>query len=426
MIADSIIENVLKALHDEGNPFFDLQEDDLLADSELELGPVSRIGTQPKEPRIELESFDIESKQRTPAFIDAMTSTRKERRIAEETAAGATPGSPAHFQATQAATLPSEKRWFRQENGKIDVARMTPIEKGAHYMKPSAAIAYKAMQRAMKRDLGHGFDITDSYRTYDQQKALKKVKPTLAATPGKSNHGWGIALDINVNDSKVYNWLVKNGKKYGFTQPMDYEPWHWEYEGGYKGSSSKKKKPAKRVRVEDTKPGQTDVATLMKATSSAVLAPMSFASVLGELQEPKPTTRRQYESHKKAAGIAFVPKKYRDWVREAAEKSGLSARLIGSVMQVESGFAEDVINFQRASSAGAKGPMQLMPFWADTYGKKVFKNPRANLVAGAQILANYIEQAGSIRGGLAFYNGGPGNPQFDYADTVLNILRGGK
>ncbi|CAF4229595.1 unnamed protein product, partial [Adineta steineri] len=65
----------------------------------------------------------------------------------------------------------------------------------------------------------------------------------LAARPGTSNHGKGIALDLNTNcgkqtrarpncgGSRVYQWLYKNGAKFGFTRTVKSEPWHWEFRG---------------------------------------------------------------------------------------------------------------------------------------------------------------------------------------------------
>lgn len=433
MIADSIIEQVLKGLHGEGDPFYDLEEDELPL-----VGPVARLSLPETEPRVELESFHPDEK--TPWIVDRQTTTAAERRQIEDIGKQMSdPGSSGSFRAAEEASLPSEKRWFRQENGKIDVARMTPIEKGSHYMKPSAAMAYKAMQRAARKD-GINFAVTDSYRTYDQQVALKAAKPTLAATPGKSNHGWGIALDINVNDPKVYNWLKKNGKRFGFDQPMDYEPWHWEYEGGYEPSSSGRRKRPK-PKVTRTPREQTDAMSLIRATSSGVLAPMSFASVLGELQESKPTTRKQYESHKKAGGLGFVPAKYRDWFRQAGERFNVSPRLLAAMANTETGgFAKDVINFQRDSSAGAKGMMQVMPLHEATYGDKFMKSVKENIMVGAAIFASYLNAAqdhhlsrqyNPIRLALSMYNAGPNasdslliSRMSAYSDPILNLWKG--
>merc|ERR1740121_2136237 len=69
----------------------------------------------------------------------------------------------------------------------------------------------------------------------------------LAAYPGTSNHGVGIALDVNTNcggggtisnppsacwSSSVYVWLANNAASYGFVRTVNSEPWHWEYRGG--------------------------------------------------------------------------------------------------------------------------------------------------------------------------------------------------
>jgi hypothetical protein len=63
----------------------------------------------------------------------------------------------------------------------------------------------------------------------------------LAAEPGKSNHGWGIALDIQTGGSskcfgvncgqnrKNYQWLVENSWKYGFVRNVYNEEWHYDY-----------------------------------------------------------------------------------------------------------------------------------------------------------------------------------------------------
>jgi len=57
------------------------------------------------------------------------------------------------------------------------------------------------------------------------------------APPGSSNHGSGIALDLNVGGRNVfqqlntanYVWLCKNAHKFGFVRTTASEEWHWEY-----------------------------------------------------------------------------------------------------------------------------------------------------------------------------------------------------
>jgi len=113
---------------------------------------------------------------------------------------------------------------------------LAPVGVGSHKAQPVAADAFKAMRAAAakdKVDLG----ITDSYRSYAAQVDVKRRKPNLAATPGKSNHGWGLAFDMSFGsnqNSPGYKWMVQNASKFGFKGPLQkpFEPWHWEYKGG--------------------------------------------------------------------------------------------------------------------------------------------------------------------------------------------------
>ena len=119
-------------------------------------------------------------------------------------------------------------------NGNLPASMLTPIGVGNHRLQPAAANAFKAMSAAAKA-AGIPLPITDSYRTYDAQVRLKREKGNMAATPGRSNHGWGLALDISTggDKSKIFNWLVNNASRFGWRGPLSkpYEPWHWEFAG---------------------------------------------------------------------------------------------------------------------------------------------------------------------------------------------------
>lgn len=78
-------------------------------------------------------------------------------------------------------------------------------------------------------------ELTDTYRPFDAQVRAKAQKPVLAATPGTSNHGWGLAIDIH---GATQSWLRANGAKYGWVQPSwalpggsKPESWHFEFVG---------------------------------------------------------------------------------------------------------------------------------------------------------------------------------------------------
>jgi LAS superfamily LD-carboxypeptidase LdcB len=59
------------------------------------------------------------------------------------------------------------------------------------------------------------------------------------AAPGTSNHGSGIAIDLNTGsrntpgfpalNSTIYSWLIKNSYKFGFIRTVRSEEWHFEY-----------------------------------------------------------------------------------------------------------------------------------------------------------------------------------------------------
>lgn len=75
--------------------------------------------------------------------------------------------------------------------------------------------------RAQGVDVG----ITDSYRPLAEQVDLAKRKG-LYAKPGTSDHGWGLAVDL---DGKAQAWMRQNAGRFGFAGTTPREPWHWAY-----------------------------------------------------------------------------------------------------------------------------------------------------------------------------------------------------
>jgi hypothetical protein len=112
----------------------------------------------------------------------------------------------------------------------------------AHYLRSDAAAAFNRLNGAFQAAFGVPISVTDSYRSYPQQVALKKQKPRLAATPGRSNHGWGVAVDlgggINSFGTATHQWMRANAPAFGWVLPgwaqqggSKPEAWHWEYVG---------------------------------------------------------------------------------------------------------------------------------------------------------------------------------------------------
>ncbi|MDT4292356.1 transglycosylase SLT domain-containing protein [Methylomonas sp. MO1] len=86
-----------------------------------------------------------------------------------------------------------------------------------------------------------------------------------------------------------------------------------------------------------------------------------------------------------------------------AKRAGLEPDLVLSVIRGESNFRKYAI-----SSAGARGYMQVMPFWANIVGERSTDlfNVRTNLRLGCAILRAYLDQEkGDLSRALARYNG---------------------
>ncbi|NEK84543.1 D-alanyl-D-alanine carboxypeptidase [Blastococcus saxobsidens] len=134
------------------------------------------------------------------------------------------------------------RSWGGYPNGLIPPSAMCPLGVAGHSLRCDAAAAYRALSAAYAAQFGGPICITDSYRTYSSQVRLFGEKPALAAVPGTSNHGWGLAVDlcggIQTFGTPQYAWMVANAGRFGFLHPTwadqgngREEPWHWEYAG---------------------------------------------------------------------------------------------------------------------------------------------------------------------------------------------------
>ncbi|MFZ5443505.1 MAG: D-alanyl-D-alanine carboxypeptidase family protein [Myxococcota bacterium] len=127
--------------------------------------------------------------------------------------------------------VPAELR--RYGNGRIPANKLKSVGIGSHKLYGPAADNFVRMRAAAKA-AGINLTITDSYRSYAAQVDLARRKGLysqggLAATPGRSNHGWGLAIDANVNSAATLRWMRNNAHKFGFYETVRREPWHWEF-----------------------------------------------------------------------------------------------------------------------------------------------------------------------------------------------------
>ena len=104
-----------------------------------------------------------------------------------------------------------------------------------------------------------------------------------------------------------------------------------------------------------------------------------------------------------------------------AIRAGLDRQLVLGLIQVESNFRKYAV-----SSAGARGYMQVMPFWTNVIGDsdpRALFDMRTNLRYGCVILRHYLDiEKGDLFLALGRYNGSRG--QGAYPNAVLAAWQG--
>ena len=135
----------------------------------------------------------------------------------------------------------AQSGWGNHSNGEIPDSDLQTLSFSPESkMNKQAAAAMEEMNKAYKADNGSNLLINEAYRDCATQIRYARELGAVAAPapPCRSNHGWGLAADIEVGafGSSTYNWLKANAHKYGYVHPAWAEPggsnpeqWHWEY-----------------------------------------------------------------------------------------------------------------------------------------------------------------------------------------------------
>ena len=103
-----------------------------------------------------------------------------------------------------------------------------------------------------------------------------------------------------------------------------------------------------------------------------------------------------------------------------ATRAGLDPQLVLGILEVESGFRKYAV-----SRSGARGYMQVMPFWVQLIGRRTDNlfHLRTNLRYGCVILRHYLDmEKGDYFRALGRYNGSLGRPE--YPNLVFGAWRG--
>ena len=118
-------------------------------------------------------------------------------------------------------------------NGGIPAENLRPIA-GDGRLIPAAAAAWNAMAAHIYAKTGQKIAPKgpySSYRTYQMQVEMKRIYGSNAATPGTSQHGWGLAVDT-AHDAVINAY----GAPFGWQKKWSdasWEPWHFSYAAGH-------------------------------------------------------------------------------------------------------------------------------------------------------------------------------------------------
>lgn len=171
--------------------------------------------------------------------IRAMVGSARTPATGPEITPGAPPGGVAGFGAVLAASRdpappagsgPAVAAAIRatHPNGNLPPGLLRRTVSGVMLAAP-AAEAFDRMVAAAAAD-GVRIAATDGYRDLATQRDLAARKGIygqggLAAVPGTSQHGWGLAVDVTVTPA-VDRWLEANAARFGWVRDTPGEPWH--------------------------------------------------------------------------------------------------------------------------------------------------------------------------------------------------------
>lgn len=297
----------------------------------------------------------------------------------------------------------SVKRWMSQhENGRIPDKALASIGNG-HKLRADAAAAWKAMVRAAAKQGVHIGTPTDSYRSFEAQVRLAQTKGLysqggLAAKPGTSDHGWGIAVDAA---DEGRSWIAQHGARWGWVNDTPGESWHFGFKGwdGAKVTAfNEPKRRAPRGKREPDTAARIAKADLAMGGSN-LTGGAAFISVMGSIfgdEEARSVTREPRANRAPAASAGSVTA----IVKRLAKKEGWTGKQWDALYEIvsrESGWNPEAQN----PTSTAFGLFQFLDSTWNTVGFKKTSDPLEQAKAGLR----YIRQRyGSPLAALAFHD----------------------
>ncbi len=142
--------------------------------------------------------------------------------------------------AQDAVTCPAPDQVWDPDSGLLEDSELAKIPWAPDFeVRADVLDGLIALDEAYMAEFGEHLTINSAYRSYASQEELYDPSSPIAAPPGCSNHGLGLAVDIGGGvetfDTTQYNWLKANAGTHGWIHPAFAEPdgrvpepWHWE------------------------------------------------------------------------------------------------------------------------------------------------------------------------------------------------------
>jgi hypothetical protein len=141
--------------------------------------------------------------------------------------------------------VPDEKT---STNGHVPARDLCTLWDGHTQIRADAAVALAQLNSAYAARFHRNLCLSSGYRSLAMQYVVKAERGGLAATPGTSNHGWGLAIDLCSQETggEAWTWINENAPVYGWKHPAwalpggvgPHEPWHWEFASGVEADGS--------------------------------------------------------------------------------------------------------------------------------------------------------------------------------------------
>ncbi|MFE7508647.1 M15 family metallopeptidase [Promicromonospora sp. NPDC057488] len=142
--------------------------------------------------------------------------------------------------AQDAVTCPAPDQVWDPDSGKLQKDQLARIPWAPDFVVRADVLdGLIALDKAFQAEFGTHLTINSAYRSYASQEQLYDPSSPIAAPPGCSNHGLGLAVDIGGGvetfDTPQYSWLKTHAEDHGWIHPAFAEPngrvpepWHWQ------------------------------------------------------------------------------------------------------------------------------------------------------------------------------------------------------